>query len=126
MEGSGCLFIYLEGSYHDSMFWGSYRPGIYFGMKTRAETPIMTGLMWSPAYNFKTLRHNCRHGLFLSLSLINKLTGSKEDHLKKYGWVMHNGKDFGRHEMIDPQLNGKITAQFVKESPDHEVYTLYT
>ena len=27
-------------------FWGSYRPGVYFGMKTRSAKDIVTGLMW--------------------------------------------------------------------------------
>lgn len=45
------------------MFWGSYRPGIYFGMKTRSESPIMTGFMWSSVYNPMEIRHQCRHGL---------------------------------------------------------------
>ena len=27
-------------------FWGSYRPGVYFGMKTRSPKDIVTGLMW--------------------------------------------------------------------------------
>lgn len=27
-------------------FWGSYRPGVYFGMKTRDPRSLVTGLMW--------------------------------------------------------------------------------
>lgn len=27
-------------------FWGSYRPGTYFGMKTRDPHSILMGLMW--------------------------------------------------------------------------------
>ena len=27
-------------------FWGSYRPGVYFGMKTRSPKDIVTGMMW--------------------------------------------------------------------------------
>ncbi|XP_021712232.1 alpha-glucosidase 2-like [Aedes aegypti] len=30
----------------DGMLWGSYRPGVYFGMKSREEHPLLTGLMW--------------------------------------------------------------------------------
>uniref|UniRef100_A0A6P7FTC3 Mannosyl-oligosaccharide glucosidase n=1 Tax=Diabrotica virgifera virgifera TaxID=50390 RepID=A0A6P7FTC3_DIAVI len=28
------------------LFWGSYRPGAYFGLKTRDPTSLVTGLMW--------------------------------------------------------------------------------
>ncbi|KAJ8981057.1 hypothetical protein NQ317_018030, partial [Molorchus minor] len=27
-------------------FWGTYRPGVYFGLKTREPNSIVTGLMW--------------------------------------------------------------------------------
>ena len=27
-------------------FWGSYRPGVYFGMRTRAPKDLLAGLMW--------------------------------------------------------------------------------
>lgn len=27
-------------------FWGSYRPGNYFGMKTRDPNSLVMGLMW--------------------------------------------------------------------------------
>ena len=29
-----------------SRFWGSYRPGVYFGMKTRSPKDLLAGLMW--------------------------------------------------------------------------------
>lgn len=27
-------------------FWGTYRPGVYFGMKHRHPTSLLTGIMW--------------------------------------------------------------------------------
>ncbi len=27
-------------------FWGSYRPGVYFGLKTRSKADLLAGLMW--------------------------------------------------------------------------------
>ena len=29
-----------------SRFWGSYRPGLYFGLKTRSPADLLAGLMW--------------------------------------------------------------------------------
>jgi hypothetical protein len=27
-------------------FWGTYRSNLYFGLKTRSESPLMAGMMW--------------------------------------------------------------------------------
>ena len=27
-------------------YWGSYRPGVYFGMKTREPKSLLAGFMW--------------------------------------------------------------------------------
>lgn len=27
-------------------FWGTYRPQLYFGLKTRSPNPLLAGLMW--------------------------------------------------------------------------------
>ena len=47
-------------------FWGSYRPGVYFGMKTRSPSDLLTGLMWMVPelvrQNDIGLRHWCEQG----------------------------------------------------------------
>lgn len=42
-----CLQI-VQGSGLDlpDLYWGSYRPGAYFGMKTREPYSPVFGLMW--------------------------------------------------------------------------------
>ena len=46
-------------------FWGSYRPGFYLGMKTRAKHSLVAGFMWMEQYvNVRSipgdfLRHKC-------------------------------------------------------------------
>ena len=49
-----------------SRFWGSYRPGLYFGMKTRSPSDLLTGLMWMVPelvrQNDIGLRHWCEQG----------------------------------------------------------------
>lgn len=32
---------------NETLYWGSYRPNLYFGMKTRDLHPFQTGIMWS-------------------------------------------------------------------------------
>lgn len=47
-------------------FWGSYRPGVYFGMKTRSPSNLLTGMMWMVPelvrQNNIGLRHWCEQG----------------------------------------------------------------
>lgn len=39
-------FQYNDHFYNHTMLWGTYRPQVYFGMKTRSTKPIITGIMW--------------------------------------------------------------------------------
>ncbi|XP_067000936.1 mannosyl-oligosaccharide glucosidase [Anabrus simplex] len=81
-------------------YWGSYRSGVYFGMKTRDPHSLVTGLMWYFTRHLRAdgggIRHWCEQG----------------DNLKGYSWIEHNGRDFGVQEIKDgPFL---ITTSFVK------------
>jgi len=82
-------------------YWGSYRPGVYFGMKTRATKDINTGLMWFlPRYIQQGglgLRHWCEQG----------------DNLQQFGWNKHDGVNFGLQSVLDRSVN--ITTSFVKQ-----------
>ena len=31
---------------NDTLYWGSYRPNLYFGMRNRSPNSFMTGIMW--------------------------------------------------------------------------------
>lgn len=82
-----------------SRFWGMYRPHMYFGMKTRSPRSPVFGLMWlnqlagqmPPAF-----RHWCDQG----------------DKLLKYGWLKHDGVNFGTQEIQDNDFI--LTTEFVK------------
>ncbi|KAF3852368.1 hypothetical protein F7725_005723 [Dissostichus mawsoni] len=62
-------------------FWGSYRPQVYLGMKTRSPRSIVTGMMWMRQFSDMdvNLRHTCEQG----------------DRLQGYGWMMHDGITLG-------------------------------
>ncbi|CAG5928549.1 unnamed protein product [Menidia menidia] len=79
-------------------FWGSYRPQVYFGMKTRSPRSLVTGMMWMRQFSDTdvNLRHTCEQG----------------DHLKSYGWLMHDGLSFGVQEIQDEGFT--LTTEFVK------------
>lgn len=79
-------------------FWGSYRPQVYFGMKTRSPNSIVTGMMWMRQFSDMdvNLRHTCEQG----------------DRLQSYGWLMHDGITFGVQEIRDNDFT--LTTEFVK------------
>ncbi|XP_030644183.1 mannosyl-oligosaccharide glucosidase [Chanos chanos] len=79
-------------------FWGSYRPQVYFGMKTRSPRSVVTGLMWMRQFSDLdvNLRHTCEQG----------------DRLHGYGWLMHDGLSFGVQEIHDSDFI--LTTEFVK------------
>ncbi|XP_027586405.2 mannosyl-oligosaccharide glucosidase [Pipra filicauda] len=76
-------------------FWGTYRPHVYFGMKTRSPRSVVTGLMW--LQHGGGLRHTCDSG----------------DGPARYGWVMHDGENFGVQEIRDGRL--LLRTEFVKQ-----------
>jgi len=81
-------------------YWGSYRPGLYFGMKTRDPYSVVFGLMWYLPRQLRPrgvgIRHWCDEG----------------DNLGRYGWIEHDGRTFGVQEIEDGPF--KITVSFVK------------
>ncbi|XP_053336097.1 mannosyl-oligosaccharide glucosidase-like [Clarias gariepinus] len=78
-------------------FWGSYRPQVYFGMKTRSPRSVVTGLMWMRQFSDNVnLRHTCEQG----------------DGLSSYGWLMHDGVNFGMQQIRETDFT--LTTSFVK------------
>ena len=81
-------------------FWGSYRPGVYFGMKTRSAKDIVTGLMWFLPRHVTQgnlgLRHWCEQG----------------DNLRQFGWNKHDGRHFGIQNILDRGV--RVETSFVK------------
>ncbi|XP_052754683.1 mannosyl-oligosaccharide glucosidase [Galleria mellonella] len=79
-------------------YWGTYRPGVYMGMKSREPRSPVFGLMWYElsAASHKGIRHWC----------------DQNDNLASYGWLRHDGVTFGEQLMVDQPHN--ITTSFVK------------
>lgn len=77
-------------------FWGSYRPHVYFGMKTRSPRSVVTGLMWLQQREGAELRHTCE----------------QSDGLARYGWLLHDGESFGLQDIHDRGL--LLRTEFVK------------
>lgn len=81
-------------------YWGSYRPGQYFGLKTRDPHSLLMGLMWFSPMRIQPggegIRHWCENG----------------DELDQYGWTHHDGKSFGRQTIEDFPFT--LETSFVK------------
>lgn len=81
-------------------YWGSYRPNVYFGMKTRDPHSLVAGLMWyfprllTP--NGGGIRHWCE----------------QSDGLRHYTWTEHDGRNFGVQEIDDGPF--RLETSFVK------------
>ncbi|XP_071793210.1 mannosyl-oligosaccharide glucosidase-like [Asterias amurensis] len=79
-------------------FWGTYRPGVYFGLKTRSSHSPVTGLMWFTQFDKQlSIRHTCEQG----------------DQLARYGWLQHDAVNFGVQEVVDK--NFTLKTEFVKQ-----------
>ncbi|CAI2730220.1 unnamed protein product [Schistosoma spindalis] len=96
--------VISDASLHErshSLFWGSYRPGIYFGMKHRSPKSLLFGVMWTiqDPENF-AYRHSC----------------DQYDGVLSYNWLEHDGRTFGTQQIVD--IHHIITISFVKPSSD--------
>ncbi|KZC05985.1 Mannosyl-oligosaccharide glucosidase [Dufourea novaeangliae] len=83
-------------------YWGTYRPGVYFGLKTRDPHSLVTGLMWYFPHLLRQdgsgFRHWCEQG----------------DRLDRYAWMEHDGRTFGVQEIADG--SAILNTTFVKRS----------
>ncbi|KAK7084788.1 hypothetical protein SK128_017513 [Halocaridina rubra] len=81
-------------------YWGTYRPGVYFGTRTRHPTSLVTGLMWFVPGHFQNnmlaLRHWC----------------DQADDLPKYGWEIHDCRNVGVQKIVDKSV--VLQTSFVK------------
>ncbi|KAG7200863.1 hypothetical protein KM043_003227 [Ampulex compressa] len=84
-----------------SRYWGTYRPGVYFGLKTRDPYSMVTGLMWYFPHLLRQDGHGLRHWC------------EQGDGLDKYAWLEHDGRTFGVQEIVDNSVI--LTTTFVKK-----------
>ena len=72
----------------------------YFNLnRTRSPQSLMTGLMWFPLFSPDgqlAIRHMCE----------------QSDNLRKYGWIKHDGSNFGSQEIVDHDF--VLNTDFVK------------
>ncbi|KAG2409645.1 Mannosyl-oligosaccharide glucosidase [Vigna angularis] len=95
----------FQGEHKESLYWGTYRPHTYLGIRARTPKSLMAGLMWIGVKDGRYhLRHVCRH----------------EDDLSTYGWTKHNGRDFGHQVLVDHGMT--LTTRFLKSKVEGSGY----
>lgn len=84
-----------------SLLWGTFRPQIYFGLRTSMPRSILSGLLWFEPSSPKGLvsaRHDC----------------SDDHNMNGYGWKYHDGRTFGVQEIKDVEFNYLIETSWLK------------
>lgn len=90
----------IQPSSPDDLYWGTYRPGHYFGLKVRHPRSPVFGLMWFTPSTYTggnfPLRHWCEQG----------------DGVQRFGWQQHDGRSFGVQQIVDTKV--QLVTSFVK------------
>lgn len=82
--------------------WGTFRSNLYFGLRTNAPQSLLIGLMWydlTVEDGWKEMRHHCQN----------------EDGLERWGWIEHDGQNYGKQILLDPKLNLQMVIWFVRK-----------
>ncbi|KAI8527967.1 hypothetical protein RHMOL_Rhmol12G0115200 [Rhododendron molle] len=95
----------FQGGHKESLYWGTYRPNVYLGIRARTPQSLVAGLMWPGVKDGRfSMRHVCQDA----------------DELKKYGWMRHNGRDYGHQELVDQDVT--LMTSFFKSKEDGSGY----
>ncbi|XWS34587.1 hypothetical protein CRYUN_Cryun21dG0051000 [Craigia yunnanensis] len=95
----------FQGEHKESLYWGTYRPHVYFGIRARTPQSLIAGLMW---ISIKDGRYFMRH------------VCQDSDELSTYGWTSHNGRDFGHQLLVDQDMT--LATSFLKSKEDGSGY----
>ena len=93
--GHSSALQHFTTEHNASLRWGTYRPGVYFGLRSlTAPTALTAGLMW--AADGLPLRHQC-----------------EQDGLERYGFMAHDGRGYGAQPIVDEAHGVELHTSFV-------------
>jgi len=84
-----------------SLFWGPYRPNLYFGVRPRLPKSVMGGLLWARVDEYESAQHSFRYTC-------------EQHELDGYGWDAYDVRSGGRQTIHDPGNHIDLTTEFVK------------
>ncbi|KAF2280533.1 glucosidase I [Westerdykella ornata] len=96
----------IEKASNETLFWGPYRPNLYFGVRPRVPRSLMGGLMWTRVEDYQSVQHNFRHTC-------------EQHELDGYGWDEYDVRTGGRQTIHDPANGIDITTEFIKFPGGH-------
>ncbi|KAL7421132.1 Processing alpha glucosidase I [Cryptotrichosporon argae] len=85
-----------------SLFWNTYRPQLYHGIRPRTPHSLMTGLMWFGLNDYQgvnQVRHTCE----------------QSDEISKYTYTAHDGRYYASEVIEDKKLNVRLDIGWWKE-----------
>ncbi|KAJ8439154.1 hypothetical protein Cgig2_027080 [Carnegiea gigantea] len=95
----------FQGEHRESLYWGTYRPHAYLGIRARIPQSLVAGLMWLGVKDGQyAMRHICQDS----------------DELSIYGWTHHNGRNYGRQLINDHGLI--LETSFLKSKGESSGY----
>ncbi|KAF9232974.1 mannosyl oligosaccharide glucosidase-domain-containing protein [Melanogaster broomeanus] len=89
----------LPDNVTEDLHWGSYRPGLYFGLRPRLPQSLMTGLMW--------FRHT-------GLPVTDECVIYHCDGLDSYTWTIFDPRQGGVQVIKDSPNNVELTTELIK------------
>ncbi|KZS99305.1 glycoside hydrolase [Sistotremastrum niveocremeum HHB9708] len=97
------LFIFVEANDEPdtSLIWGTYRPGLYFGLRPRFPESLLSGLMWFGVHDYQSFlktRHAC----------------DQDDGLESYTWTHYDPREGGVQVLKDGKNNLQLTIEWLK------------
>ena len=98
--GSPRAMATFSSEHNASLLWGTFRPGVYFGLRSRSyPTALAAGLMWvhGSAPTMAKLRHKC-----------------EQDQVDRYGFMAHDGRSFGAQPIVDSANAIALQTSYVR------------
>jgi mannosyl-oligosaccharide glucosidase len=98
----------FQGAHASDLLWGTYRPGLYTGIRPRVPRGLVGGVMWfaadGAAKDDPSRPPPLRH------------LAEERDGLDSFGWRLHDGETGGVHTALDGRAN--VTTAFLKRRVD--------
>ncbi|KAK5993671.1 putative mannosyl-oligosaccharide glucosidase [Cladobotryum mycophilum] len=102
VEGESILINEIGRLNNESLFWGPYKPNLYFGVRPRLPEGLWTGLMWGKIEEYTDVQNLFRY------------TCEQSEDLHGYGWDEYDARTGGIQSIHDEGNMIDITTSFIK------------
>lgn len=107
---------------NSSLLWGTYRPGLYFGLKPRIPDSLLSGLVWFGVHDWQsyTSEYQVRLPPHRDLVRLAQLLSADARHEcdqrdgLQYSYTEHDGRSAAKEVIKDPLNNVQLTIRWLK------------